>query len=232
MKYNKKFKVYASKKGMQRIKTIRWPVRNPNGDRLFYKAKFVTGGVLVIPNATSFSRQTIQLNNMAAIGTLMGDSPGLNDMSTKFRHYRVRGIKISQTYWPDAGTVPLVAYHNAQSGADYVPTPSISTTTELRWAKYRVISSAATGARPTRVSAYYSVNKVFGPDMIVKNDQDFTGDVGVGSPSSWTAPVSGPFLETGIFTMSGLNATAQQNITFKREVTVYLQFYGKAQDTN
>ena len=33
------------------------------------------------------------------------------------------------------------------------------------------------GAAPTRLTVYYSVNKVFGPDVVVKNDESFTGQL-------------------------------------------------------
>lgn len=215
---------------MQRIKTIRWPIRNPFGDRLFFKARFVIGDTLTIPAAGSFVAKTFMFNSFPDVAAIFGDCPGLNQVGASYLNYRIRGITLRFTIWAKSAD-PLVFFTNAISeGTAFPATPSISTTPEQRWSKYRVCTIPGSGARPTQFSVYYSVNKVTGPDAVVRNDSVYVGSVNSGSPSGWTAPASGPTMQYGLFTMNGLAQQAGQGSTIvKIEATVHTQFYGKAQ---
>lgn len=215
---------------MQRIKTIKWPIKNPMGDRLFYKPLTVYGGVLVIPTTDSFVSQNLNFNDPVAIAALWGNSPGVDLAGNNFGKFRVRGISLKITVWPDATSAgtPICVYTNAAGDAGaLVPTPTVSRVTEQRWSKYRVCRSAATGATPTVLKVYYSVNKILGPDNIIKNDADYVGDTNFTNIGGWTPPAVSPVLQYGLFTMSGLNPTAPINATVKIESKYYLEFFEK-----
>lgn len=215
---------------MQRIKTTKWPSRNPYGDRLFYKPRFVFGTTLTIPTGAPYIQTLFSFNDMAAIGGLAGSAPGLSDLATAFTRYRVRGCKIKFTYWPDPlqNGVPVVGYFNAaQSVGQILVTPNVSLLPEQRWAKYRVLNQPGTGAKPTSLSVYYSANKVYGPDAVVKNDVSFTGGVGTGLPTTWSSPATAVPCAFGLCTMSGLNPTAAVSVVCKVEITPYLELFSK-----
>lgn len=222
----------VSFRGMQKVKTVRWPMRNPMGDRMFYKPLTVYGGVLTVPTSASYISQNLAFNDMAAINTLWGDCPGMGLIGTAYAQYRIRGIALRITVWPDPAqaAVPVCVYTNAaQDSTDLINTPSVSRVTEQRWCRYKVCNAAGTGARPTSLSVYYSVNKVWGPDNVVKNDLAFTGETGGSSTvSTWTPPANTPILQYGLFTMSGLNPTTAIACTVKIESKLYFEGFSRS----
>lgn len=213
---------------MQKIKNTRWPSRNPYGDVLRYKLRQVAGGSMTIAAGSVASpAATLQINNPGAFVTAFGPAPGLTALGAAFHNYRSSGVKVKFTYWPLApNTQPIIGF--VQAGADNTfPTVSVATTPEQRWTKYRTLNFPGQGATPTKLSQYYSTNKVYGPDQIVKNDVDFTAATNVVSPF-FVSPVKGPFLNYGITTLSGAVAGGTGIVCeFKIEVTHYLKYFGK-----
>ncbi len=243
---------------MQRIKTSRWPVRNIGGDRAFCKLRYVKGSQFDIPNGAT-SLVQFQVMNVGAysgaanllqsftLNGVMGETPNLSTMGALYTRYRIRGIKIRLTYWQQGGD-PVILFTNAQpdrtnlgvavTGPDPAfITPNVTTTTEQRWAKYRVCQATATGGRATSLSAYYSVNKVQGPDSIVRNDRDYTGEMMATTPY-WAntsgvgdQPLFSPWLQFGVSTLTGAVAPAGTQGVLKVEQTVYCEFFGKRVQT-
>nr|DAO36065.1 MAG TPA: Capsid protein [Cressdnaviricota sp.] len=246
LKYNKK------PRGMQRIKKVKWPTRNIGGDRAYCKLRYVIGRDLGIATSTGFTTQGVIFNlgagssvnpQAVSINGNFGNTPGLQTMAALYQNYRIRGIKLKITYWQVSGP-PVVLYTNAAANTSGFPTasisfpivtPNISILPEQRWARYRVCSQTQNGGKPTVLKSYYSVNKVQGPDNVVKNDVDYIGQMQVATPywgtTSATTPLKGPVCEYGIFTMNGANATTAVVGTAKIEVTVYTEFFGKRTQT-
>lgn len=215
---------------MQRIKTTRWPVRNPFGDNLYYKLRIVAGAVGVLPTTgSSVVLFTAQANNAAAYVTAFGPGPGLTQLSAAFQKYRVMGVKVKLTAWPDAASPQPICLFTNVSADNAFPAPTVGILPEQRWGKYRVVASAATGARPTSLTTYYSINKIYGPDQVVHNDVEFTANTQTSTPYFGPAPSQGPYIQTGLFTLSGVNPTANINCTIKTEITLYLKYFFKAE---
>ena len=236
---------------MQRIKKVKWPKRNIGGDRAYAKLYYVTGTSITMTTGQSSVTRNIAFNILgvdsstplyaSTITANFGSAPGLSQLASQFLKYRIRGIKLKYTYYPiDYGLQPLIAYFNAQGNADNIlptetgptpafPTPSVSVMPEQRWCVYRVIPNAANGAKPVTLKAYYSVNKVYGPDQVVKNDTQFTGDLISSSPyfSPTDQPSKGPWIQEGMFTMSGQTVAANVTVTILKRATVYIEFFGK-----
>lgn len=239
-------------RGMQRIKRVRWPVKNIGGDRAYTKLRYVIGESFSIATGNA-SLTVVQAMNVgaappatalqaASLSALMGQTPNLSTMGALYLNYRIRGIKIKLTYWQTAGE-PVCLFTNAASSKSLTSasagpsppfvTPVVSVTPEQRWAKYRVCQATANGGRATSLSSYYSVNKVYGPDKTVKNDKDFTGEMGPALPywsqdsTPGAQPVESPWLQYGLFTLSGNNVTAPVTGVLKVEQTVYCEFFGK-----
>ena len=144
------------------------------------------------------------------------------------------------------GGVPVFLYANAApdqgivDGSHTAPNPdfivpTINRVPEQRWSKYRVCQATAAGGRATNLSVYYSVNRVQGPDAIVKNDLEYTGDMQPGSPYFATGsgdtnrPVRSPWLQFGIVTLAGTVVPSGGAVSgvLKVEQTVYCEFFGK-----
>lgn len=239
---------------MQRIKTSRWPVRNIGGDRSFCKLRYVKGSAFDIPeDAASLAQLQVmnlgaypgdpnQLQSMTLNG-VMGETPNLSTMGALYTRYRIRGIKIRLTYW-QLGGAPVILFTNAAPSTTTLNstvtgptpafvTPNITTTTEQRWAKYRVCQATANGGKATSISAYYSVNRVQGPDSIVLNDREYTGEMLPTTPyfanssSSGDTPTISPWMQWGIATLSGAPAETGTQGVIKVEQTVYCEFFGK-----
>lgn len=236
---------------MQRIRKVRWAARNIGGDRCFAKLRYVTGENFTIATGTSaqFYNQAINIgswpsttSDATSLYAIMGNTPNLSTLASLYQRYRIRGIKLRLTFWQQGG-VPCCLYTNAtgttsQLGSGPSPpfvTPTITVLPEQRWAKYRVCQATVAGGKATSLSVYYSVNKVFGPDNTVRNDIGFTGETQQTSPY-WSEqgdpnshPVNFPWMQYGIFTLSGQNVAAG-NASFgvlKIEQTVYTEFFGK-----
>lgn len=241
---------------MQRIKTVRWPTRNIGGDRAFTKLRYVKGQNFYIPAGAYADTQNLCFNVGASGGSLptitsvFGSTPGLSILGAQYLHYRIKGIALKITYWATATATPIMLFTNAQSNtglngeSQQVPSPdfiapNVSTMPEQRWARYKVCGATNNGARPTTLKTYYSVNKVFGPDAVVKNDEEFTGQMLATTPYFSTngdesaRPQRGPWLQYGLTTLSGQANTVANGIqgTMKIEATVYAEFFGKRPQT-
>lgn len=243
---------------MQRIKSVRWPARNIGGDRAYCKLRYVKGAEFPITLGQSYTAQ----NQAMAIGAsaagalssctltgVMGQTPNLSTMGALYTKYRIRGIKLRLSYWQTGGA-PVFLFAQAApdqgivGGGDTAPNPDfifpgITTLPEQRWGKYRVCQATAAGGRATSLSVYYSVNKVQGPDAIVKNDTEYTGDMQVASPYFSTGtgdtnrPAKSPWMQFGIGTLSTNPVTTETVVTgvLKVDQTVYCEFFGKRAQT-
>lgn len=251
----------SKRNGMQKIRKYTYSARNIGGDRAYAKLRYVSAQTMVLDNASA-AIQTLRFNTGAvsaavsptlaarSIFGVLGDTPNLSNLADQFLNYRIRGIKLKITAWPvtDVATVPVYIFTNAQSNnapfndelsaigpTPAFATPSITVLPEQRWCRYRIVTNPGAGAKPTTLTAYYSVNKVYGPDKVVKNDTSFTGlmkttspywqDTAIGSGNNeW--PVLSPWLEYGIFSMTGQNIE-NLSVALKIEATVYAQFFGR-----
>jgi len=239
---------------MQRIKSVRWPARNIGGDRAYCKLRYVKGAEFPITIGQYYTAQ----NQAMAIGAsaagalssctltgIMGQTPHLSTMGALYNKYRIRGIKLRLTYWQTGGA-PVFLFAQATpdqgivDGSHTAPNPdfiipSITQLPEQRWAKYRVCQATAAGGRATSLSVYYSVNKVQGPDAIVKNDLEYTGDMQVTTPYFSTGsgdtnrPTRSPWLQFGIGCLAAAPVTVDNVVTgvLKVDQTVYCEFFGK-----
>lgn len=223
---------------MQKIKTIRWPMRNPMGDRLFYKVFASYGSQIPINKDASpsgfWAVPSFKFNSMSDLATMFGSAPGLAMLGSNFNNYRIRGIALYITAWgpTQLNDLPLYVFAQASSDNTFI-TPTVNNLPEQRWAKYKLITASNAGARPTVLKVYFSVNKVTGPDQIVKNDVQFTGNTAFNpSPTSWVAPASGPYLRFGVFSMTQTNPAATFNVPILVRMKVYTQFWGKAELTS
>lgn len=244
---------------MQRIKKVKWPVKNIGGDRSFCKLRYVIGSDFGISSGNVYNAVNLKYNTGSwestsstptSILAVFGQTPNLSTMGALYTKYRIRGIKLKLTYWQQSGT-PVVLFTNAQTenGPDFATrengpdpafiTPNISVLPEQRWARYRVCSQTAQGGKPTTLKSYYSVNKVYGPDNVVKNDKHFIGEMQPSTPywstdSTFEArPVYGPWLQYGLFTMNGTPIPIDEDTqgVLKVEATVYAEFFGKRVQT-
>ena len=140
---NKKYKYYRKRRvgykkkprGMQKIKKVRWPVKNIGGDRAYCKLRYVIGSDFTIAAGQYNRFQNLRMNTGAVetplgsgqqtISFVFGETPNLSTMAALYLHYRIRGIKLKLTYWQQSGT-PVVLYTNAQSDSNeyYAETPS------------------------------------------------------------------------------------------------------------
>jgi len=254
--YKRKYPKYKRKtRGMQRIKSVRWPIRNIGGDRAYCKLLYVTGNDVSIVEGTSFSFINLCMNmgaapagsalEAASIRGVFGSSPNLSTMGALYTKYRIRGVKLRLTFWQYGGSPVFLFTQAATNNATVQSTstapdppfnpPSIAITPEQRWAKTRVCSATAAGGRATTLSAYYSVNRVQGPDLVVKNDSNYTGQMEDTAPffsdnsTSGSRPVSSPWLQYGIAMLNGQNAVGQSapGGVLKVQATVYCEFFGK-----
>ena len=244
---------------MQRIKRVRWPTKNIGGDKSFCKLKYVKGAIFNIATGQYYNSQNQVMNigawsatalSACTLAGVMGDTPNLSTMGQLYLHYRIRGIKLRLTYWQTGGA-PVILFSNAAADTADVettstaptpdfPVPNITILPEQRWGKYRVCQATAAGGRATTLSAYYSVNKVQGPDSVVRNDTDYVGSMKPATPyfadttsGSLTRPIKGPWLQFGISTLSGATVAALEQVTgvLKVEQTVYCEFFGKRAQT-
>ncbi len=218
---------------MQRIKRTRWPTKNPYGDNLFFKIRYTRGGTMTIPIGSSrVTASSLQMNSGADWVGVFADSPGVAALAAAFENYRIFGVKIKTLVWPvnqGVGAEPVVFFYEATPQPSTLQ-PATDNMPEQRWVRYRTVSFAQSGAKPTTVSAYYSVNKVYGPDAIVKNSINFTGGLQIASPY-FLSPVDGPHIRWGLFTISSDAVTAATDFTIKQELTLYTKFFSKRQMT-
>ena len=127
-RYRKRKRSFRKRRarGMQRIRTYRYKSRNIGGDRarakLFFASTF-NGNIAVGQR----SHSTTWCPNVGAtpqslfpgIFTILGNCPGLSTLATQFLRYRIRGIKIKYTIYPQktdpATHEPVFFYVNAQA---------------------------------------------------------------------------------------------------------------------
>lgn len=223
-----------TRRGMQRIKTTRWPTRNPFGDRMFYTFKATFGVALTDVTFVNGSAvvETQQMNSMPALAAQFIAAPGLLALGQNFNRYRIRGIKIRATAWPMnadyglAASPPSYLFFNAAALQSQFPASmGVNIAPEQRWCRYALIRAPHQGAKPTSLSVYYSVNKVYGPDQVVRNDQDFTG-LTANTLAAWTAPTAGPSYQIGFFTMGG-ESPANQEFNIQVTYKIYMQMFEK-----
>lgn len=160
--------------------------------------------------------------DLAAI--FLDGAPGLINISQAFMNYRISAIKLSVTAWPTTG-LPILMYINA---ADYLTTllgtPTAQKVRESRWTRFRVCKTDGT---PTTLTAYYSVAKIWGPDLATKGDKDFMGATNTAGPNSWTSPSSGPYVQYGFCTLSGAAPTVSSPVVANTSLTVYMKAFGR-----
>lgn len=259
-KYTKKRsfrkKRFTGGRGMQKIRTKRYGTRNIGGDRAITKLRYVIGEQFTIPTDSVAKFQNFAMNCgdkysytdpliFPGILKTFGSTPGLSVLAKQFSAYRIKGIGLKLTYWSQTG-VPVLLYTNAAPDTtgiaatdtgpvpDFV-TPDVSTVTEQRWCKYRTCQATSAGGRPTTLRSYYSVNKIQGPDNVIRNDEEYTGKMMVGTPywdnvsTSGGSPGKSPWVQFGITTLSGDPVPAESPTTgvLKVEATVYAQFWQK-----
>lgn len=252
-KRKRSFRKRRRARGMQRIRTYRYRSRNLGGDRakakLYYQAVQNMG--LAIGQSSS---QLVWCPNVGAtpdsmfngIARRFGATPGLAVLANQFLRYRIRGVKLRYTIIPvkvDPAThSPVNFYVNAQASGVPItenavgPTPPFpalqgNITPEQRWSRWAPVRFPMAGASPTVVKAYYSVNKVFGQDSIVKNDESFVGQLKT-TPSYWDTasfahPVQGIWIQHGVATMNGEAAEVAQTYVIQTQATFYAEFFGK-----
>lgn len=215
-------------RGIQRIVRKTWPSRNPFGDTMSYKLRQVQGETMGIPiGSQAFAIATLQMNSLPGFIGKYGNSPGILALCSAFQIYQITGVKIRLTFWPLApNATPLVGFFQA-SGDNVFTSPSIGGTCEERWSKYKVLSFPGQGCRPTSLSMYYNVNKVYGPNPVTKGDGNFQSNTLPSTPFG-AVPLQGPSFRYGIFTLAGVNiAGVQADVHVKAEVTLYIKFYQK-----
>ncbi|AUM62014.1 capsid [uncultured virus] len=254
-RYRKRKRSFRKRRarGMQRIRTYRYKSRNIGGDRARAKLFFSSTANESIA-AGARSQVEVWCPNIGAtpqslfpgIALTFGNCPGLSTLANQFLRYRIRGIKVKYTIYPiktDSAThEPVFFYVNAQSAgtsiqeSDQGPVPpfpaaTIFNTPEQRWAKYAPVKFPMAGASPTRLTVYYSVNKVFGPDAVVKNDESFTGQLRTTFPywdnAAGTHPVHGIWIQHGVCTISNNPTTVEQKYVYVMQATLYTEFFGR-----
>lgn len=238
---------------MQRIRTYRYRSRNIGGDRARVKLYYSATQNMDMSQGQS-SSEIVWCPNVGATSNTMfsgisrrfGSTPGLSTLAQQFLRYRIRGVKLRYTIIPvnvdPANHIPVNFYVNAQaSGVEITdnstgPTPSFpalqgTVTPEQRWSKWAPVRYPMAGASPTVVKAYFSVNKVFGPDQIVKNDESFVGQLKTTPPywdtASFAHPVQGIWVQHGVATMNGLVAPIAETFIVQTQATFYAEFFGK-----
>lgn len=203
---------------------------------MFYKIRQSYGGVWSITNAAGLPysvAQNFQLNDLGTFVTQFGPAPGINALANAFERVRVMGVKFKITCYPtndETTSFPICVFANANHDNTY-PAPNVGNLPEQRWGKYRVCRQPARGANPTKLVVYYSVNKTWGPDQVVRNDEDFTQQTQSSSPWTTGAPALGPTFQIGLFTIGGTVPTQTQVVTVKVETTIYTKWFGKIELT-
>lgn len=215
---------------IQRTKIDRWGVNNSGNDILYYKSKHVFGATQTLLTGSSQGVSgALQLNSLASISTNFGSNAGLALAATSFLRYRVSGIKVKVTWFPNTATglanEPIVGFIEATADSSSFSTPAITTTPEQRFMKYRILNGPASG-RPTTVTYYLSSKLIGGADRIVTTDKDYTGTTNTVLPL-FNDPVSGARWRWGIFTMNGGTVVLNQTYPFKIEITAYCKFWSK-----
>lgn len=257
----RRFRIKRTKlrsRGMNRIRKYRFSSKNIGGDKCYAKLRYVTAGTFNIAIGQSQVTQnvafavgasTVSSNlNDASISGRFGTTPNLSTLASLYQRYRIRGVRLKLTVWPTTGgvTQPICVFMNAASSqvdlattsngpSPAFPPADISVTPEQRWSRSAVIRNTGQGANPTKISAYYSVDKVQGPDKSIPVNSAYYGttqltapfwsDAAPGAPDT---PINSPWLEFGMYTMSGgLVAGTAVEAVIKAEATVYTEFWGK-----
>lgn len=214
-------------RGQQRTQVARIGINRGIADVTLFKMRTATGISQTLPlGQFGLTYLAMQMNNANSVVVNFGPCAMQATLSEWYTQYRVTGQKIRFTYYPDASiTQPICAFIQAGS-TNAFPTLTAVNVGEQRWAKSVVLKNVAQGASPSRISVYYDVNKVFGPDRGVRTDQDFVGSMS-STPPVFGAPPAGPFWTFGLYTMEGIAAAAAAKVVIKVEITTYMKLWGK-----
>lgn len=257
-KYKKSRKGSRRKGGMNRIVKTKWPKRNYGGDKTFVKLFLSAGQQFSIAQGNAGFAETCAFNvgayttsggaalNDRSVTGRFGTSDDLARLARQFTHYRIKGIKLHLTAYANYTTnTPVVLFTTAASSetgngpttTDPVPAfplLTVSTLPEQRWSKWRIVPNSGAGAKPVTLKVYYSVNKVYGPDNVVKGDSNFCGVLDEATPyfSNFNAPDQAPqrspWMQYGIFTLDNTLAPAGGiPVTVHKKATVYLEAWGR-----
>lgn len=252
-KYRHSRKKKSYRRSIQKIKTMRYPKRNIFGDRAKMKL-FGTRPVLFsLTSANGWSNQFAY-----ALGALRGTTrclvgnsvdslvtfiPGLTRIQELYQRYRVKGLKLQITVYgtQGGGYVPFYVYADAAADETEIsatstgPEPPFSaleaaTIPELRWSRYKVIRNAAQGGNVTKLTHYFELNKIAGPDRTIRSDLDYTGRMDA-VISNWTAPKRSPWIRYGVFPMIAPAdfPAGEPTVTLYGLVsaTIYVEAWGK-----
>lgn len=201
------------------------------GDILYTKIKTTSAGTMtILSGQVSIVGATLQLNDQGAIRTTFGASAQEAAITEWFLRYRLHGLKVKITYWP-TGAAPNPIMGFIMAAADNVfPAPSATSTPEQRFASYKVLRRADSGAMPTTISRYLRVDLIGGADRSVSYDQSQTGIIQDATPPFFGTPVGpSPFWQHGLYTMTGAAVSANFTVDYKIELTSYLKCFKKRQ---
>lgn len=190
-------------------------------------------------------------------GRCMANSSSLL-ASQIFRRYKCKGVAATVTVTPRfAGSNPspaeqtrrfiVAAWANSEnivtgrnvSGTGPGTFDFSTVIPEQRWVKWRPIQQGwIYGGKMTKLKFYFNVDRVFGPDRIVKGDADFCGvtdslDTSLSGFSSSLAnrPIIGPGLELLIYALDNQAITASWAFDVQINWTFYVKYFQKYQNT-
>jgi len=201
------------------------------GDRLFYKPILSNSlSVSTVVGGKTVTGFTIQMNSIPDIIAGFSTFPGGGILGPSYNEYRIRGIAVTATAWPEStlSDNPTYMYFDASSDNLFPSSMDVSVVPEMRWTRYRLLREPSAGAKPSSLKVYYSVNKTFGPDRMVKNSANFTAKTnGNASFSAWDVPAMGPYIRFGIFSMDNTGWTVAGKIRFLLKFKIYMEMFGK-----
>lgn len=183
----------------------------------------------------------------------------INNTSTQsaaifYRRFRVRGVACTVTVTPRLMQQPILTGVTSQSRrfvvaawcnsepvglgiSDSQPYNFSNVIPEQRWVRWRNMQQGFIyGGKPTKLKFYFSTEKVFGPDRVVKGDLDFTGatdSLGQGGFASAAAsrPLIGPGLLIVIYALDGGNMPLDMIFQVQLDWTWYIKYFQKHQNT-
>lgn len=193
---------------------------------------------------------------VSSLGRSMANTSSLL-AATVFRRYKCKGVGGTITVTPQFGTTPpspteqsrrfiIAVWANSDNNVvgGTVSGPSgldFSTIIpEQRWVKWKYIQSGFLyGGRATKLRFYFNVNRVFGPDRVVKGDEDFTGrtDTLDSTNTGFSSllpnrPVDGPGLQMMIYSVDGLGYEGGTLFNVQVDWTFYIKYFNKHQNTS
>lgn len=176
--------------------------------------------------------------------------------ATLFKRYKCKGVGGTITVTPQFGTTPPTATeqsrrfiiavwanseNNVTGGTVAGPSGFDFSTVipEQRWVKWKYIQSGFLyGARATKLRFYFNVNRVFGPDRIVKGSEAFTGrtDTLDSTNSGFSSllvnrPTDGPGLQIMIYSVDNIGYEGGTLFNVQIDWTFYVKYFNKFQNT-